>query len=242
LARHRDSQGVRPKLCGSGTVAVDSMPEGAGPYGHLHLAGNVWERVSDRWHPRVYSVSGPRVDPSGGEGEAKVLRGGDWSTFSTNMRVSNRFHDLVMGSAIGFRCARGDATPTPDKIEPLQYARLRGTVVAGTVGGGKLSGRALYVTAFETADLHGGVPIAGRSPVAEVRLVPTGDSSQPFALLVPQGGPYAVSAALDTGKGRGGAPASGSGGVGQAAAQVTAHGDLDGIVITLAPLPSLRRE
>lgn len=211
-ANHQVTDGGPPRLCVSDTVLADALPAGEGPYGHQHLAGNVWEFVSDAWHPAVYTQA-PRVDPGGAPGgEHHGLRGGGWNTFSTNMRVANRFHDLVMGSATGARCARPTVAPTPDTALPMELVTLRGTVRRID---GPLVGRALYVTAF---DAEGGAQ-PGRSPVAEVRLAPSGQDEQPFALRVPRGGTYLVSAALDGGTGgqkEGYGPASGSGGFGEA--------------------------
>ena len=71
------------------------------PYGHRHLAGNVWEYVADVWHPSVYT-NDSRTNPAGpASGDVHVLRGGGWNTFSTKMlSVANRFHDLIMGSQV----------------------------------------------------------------------------------------------------------------------------------------------
>ena len=111
-----------------------------GPYGNTHLAGNVWEYVADVWHPSVYS-SKPRENPAGVEvGQVHVLRGGGWNTFSTNMRNANRFHDLVMGSASGFRCARAFSNSKYDDVEPLIFSSVSGSITSPR----PLSGRALY--------------------------------------------------------------------------------------------------
>ena len=67
------------------------------------MSGNMFETFGT---PRPICPPS-RLDPSGpGTGDIHTLRGGGWNTFSTNMRSANRFHDLVMGSAAGFRCAR----------------------------------------------------------------------------------------------------------------------------------------
>jgi hypothetical protein len=234
LANHNSTEGGMPALCVSDTLPVDSLPAGAGPYGHLHLAGNVWEITADRWHPGVYG--GARKDPSGpAEGTTRALRGGGWNTFSTNMRVANRFHDLVLGSAAGLRCARPTAPGRPDAVAPLRLATVEGEVRAAS---GALAGRALYLTAFDAADAdpRTGMLAPGRSPVAEARFTPTGGPSLPFSLQVPVGGAYLLMAALDDGSGADKddyKSASGSGGFGQAQGAVKVDGDVQGVSIEL---------
>ncbi len=237
LANHQDTTRGRPQLCHSDTLPSRSGEAGAGPYGHLHLAGNVWEYVADSYHPTVYASAVPRRDPGGPAGGGfHVLRGGSWNTFSTNMRVANRFHDLVMGSATGIRCARPTVDVAPDVVEALQLATVVGTVEADS---GVIEGRSLYVTAFDAEDVDpvSGMLTPGRSPVAELRLEPAGMRRQPFALEVPVGAAYILSAALDSGTGArkdGYMSASGSGGFGSARQNpVRVDGEVDGIEITI---------
>jgi sulfatase modifying factor 1 len=237
LANHQSTASGRPSLCTSGPVQVDSMPEGAGPYGHLHLAGNVWELVADSYHPAVYGSG--RSDPGGPEGgEVHSLRGGSWNTFSTNMRVANRFSDLVLGSATGFRCARSEAQPTPDPVEPLQLVTVSGTLERES---GPMQGRAAYVTAFSWSDVDADSQMAapGRSPAAELKLVPTGGRELAFELRLPAG-TYAISGSLDDGSmGEEYGPASGSGGMGLAQQNpVEASEDVSGLRITLRSMPA----
>ena len=214
-ANHQLSTKGMPKLCVSDTLKVDSLPKGAGPYGHLHLSGNVWEYVLDAWHPQTYTQDRP-IDPAGPkQGDIHVLRGGGWNTFSTNMRNANRFHDLVMGSASGFRCARGGSL-NYDSVSPLEMVALQGSIY----GAPMIKGRALYVTAFDAADADpNGMLVPGRSPVAEIRLIPNGKKEQSFSLEVPKSRKYILSAALDAGTGAQKddyISASGSGGFGHA--------------------------
>jgi formylglycine-generating enzyme required for sulfatase activity len=237
-ANHQLSTLGMPKLCVSDTQKVDSLPQGAGPYGHLHLAGNVWEFVLDSWHPNTYQNNRPK-DPTGPKsGDIHVLRGGGWNTFSTNMRAANRFHDLVMGSASGFRCARNTTEGNADSIAPLEMVTVRGSIN----GAPQLKGRALYVTAFDAADADpNGMLAPGRSPVAEVRLTPNGETSQDFSLSVPKDGTYILSSALDAGTGaqkEDYLSASGSGGFGQAKQNpISTPKDTSGISITLMAAP-----
>jgi formylglycine-generating enzyme len=243
-ANHQLSSSGMPTLCKSDTLPADALPDGEGPYGHRHLAGNVWEYVSDFWHPEIYG--GTRVDPGGpAEGEMHVLRGGGWNTFSTNMRVANRFHDLVMGSATGFRCARPTVPPIPDDVEPLELVALSGTVDGSMLG--SLTGRALYISAFDSADADSqGMLAPGRSPVSELKLVPGGSAEQSFRIKVPKGGSYILSAALDSGGGAGKedyVSASGSGGFGHAEGNpISAEKETDGITISISPAPEPGKE
>ncbi|MEC8381546.1 MAG: SUMF1/EgtB/PvdO family nonheme iron enzyme [Myxococcota bacterium] len=238
LANHQLSTSQMPHLCHSDTLPVDQAHEGIGPYGHAHLSGNVWEYVQDYWHPKTYQSSS-RVNPSGPEnGDIHTLRGGGWNTFSTNMRSANRFHDLVMGSAAGFRCARNWTNTQADSIPPLELTTLQGTISSTK----PLLGRAIYVTAFaaEDADATGMVP-PGRSPIAEQRYEPNGENSQGFELRLPLGGNYILSAALDAGTGAQKdeyISASGSGGFGQARENpIDTSAPPTAITIVLTPPP-----
>ena len=239
LANHQLSTKGLPKLCVSDTLLPDALPKGNGPYGNTHLAGNVWEYVADVWHPSVYS-SEPRENPAGVEaGQIHVLRGGGWNTFSTNMRTANRFHDLVMGSASGFRCARSFSTPTYDDVEPLIFSTVSGRISSPRT----ITGRALYVSAFSAADADSrGMLIPGRSPVAEVRLTPNDSNEQTFTIDLPQG-IYILSAALDSGRGADKeeyVSASGSGGFGHAKQNpVTVKSAVTGIEIELRSAPMM---
>jgi formylglycine-generating enzyme required for sulfatase activity len=243
LANHQAVGERGPRLCQTRTMPVDSLPEGAGPYGHLHMAGNVWEIVADAWHPTVYRQGrgtnpvGPPALPGG----PRVLRGGGWNTFSTNMRTANRFHDRVMGSATGVRCASGMREPSVDLVQPLEMVTLSGTVQRQD--GAPMTGRALYVTAFDAAetDPASGMPAPGRSPAAEIRLNLSGGAVQIFELPVPQGGTYRVSAALDDGTGGTDLAAAGSGGVGMVAQPVSAAGSTSGLSVVLGPPPGHRQ-
>lgn len=235
LANHQLSTG-QPTICEG---AANVRARNTGPYGHVELAGNVWEWVADVYHPAVYRREPLRIDPTGpASGSLHVLRGGGWNTFSTNMRVANRLTSNLEGGANGFRCARSQAAGTVDAVEPLRTTWIRGTVVGGE---GPLVGRAVYVTAFAAADAMGGSGMVapGRSPVAELKLTPAGEASLPFALEVPVEGSYLLMVALDAGAPRttGGkwlAP-SGSGGFGMAEGNPLAVGTepLDGVNVTV---------
>jgi formylglycine-generating enzyme len=237
-ANHQLSNSQMPKLCASDTVLPDALPLGNGPYGHQHLAGNVWEFVLDVWHPSVYQEG--RIDPIGpNSGDMHVLRGGGWNTFSTNMRVANRFHDLVMGTAAGFRCARSFTKGNSDNVVPLSLQAISGTIQSEQA----LQGRALYVTAFDSNDADdSGMLAPGRSPISELRLTPNGKKQQTFSIKVPQGGSYILSAALDAGTGGkkdNYISASGSGGFGQAEENpISVTKERSGIVIRIQRPPN----
>ncbi len=127
---------VGPK--GQTTCDVGSFPEGQGPYGHLDLAGNVWEWCADDYDPYAYRR------PTAGEGKPgtcedikkaqdeirnaglrnftgtnpvpttceKVLRGGAFNYPGPGMRVTNRVHHPGAWRILvaGFRCARDEGT------------------------------------------------------------------------------------------------------------------------------------
>ncbi len=223
-----------PKPCVGAPVAAAAGAAGAGPYGHLHLAGNVWEPVSDVWNPETYRADTLRRDPGGPAGEGPtVLRGGAYNTFSTNLRVSNRMSSLVAGSAVGVRCARPTVEPSVDTPTPVATITLTGTLASDT----PLVGVAAYITAF-AAQGDAESPPLGASPVAEVRLTPNGLRTQPFSLTVPAAGPVLVFGSLDVGQSLDGVPRSGSGGVGRVSGPVATTQDVDGLVVFLAPLPA----
>ncbi len=116
------------------TKPVGSLPDGAGPYGHLDLAGNVWEWVADRYDPYAYrretaskGIPGTcdeimvtlkelkRKKMQGFTGKnpipeecENVLRGGAFNYFPFGLRSTNRVHHPGRWKMImaGFRCAR----------------------------------------------------------------------------------------------------------------------------------------
>lgn len=242
LANHQHTGGGVPTLCVSDTSPANDTAANPGPYGHQNLAGNVWEYTADLWHPHVYGPG--RRDPGGPTPGASalphVLRGGGWNTFSTNMRVANRFTDLVMGSAVGVRCARPTVEPVPDQPVPLQMVKVSGTLKRDE---GSFTGRAVYVVAFdnEDADPQSGMVPPGRSPVAERRFPPSGATEQEFSIDVPAGASYRIFASFDDGTGNDKdayRSSSGSGGIGMVQESIsTVSGPVEGISITIAKMP-----
>jgi formylglycine-generating enzyme len=98
--------------CLRDTSGVTIYNLGASRYGLHHMAGNVWEWVSD-WYSDDYYRSSPEENPQGPDtGTEKVLRGGSWKDDYAEIRSMNREAENPLHSShlIGFRCAR-DADP-----------------------------------------------------------------------------------------------------------------------------------
>ena len=228
-----------PQRCGDGPGPVDGTPRGAGPYGHLNLAGNVWEYVADSYHPSVYRSGRPENPAGPKDGRYRSLRGGAWDTFSTNMRVSNRFNDHLKGSTIGFRCVSSGAVPVIEDVALVQWSKV--SVKVRQKSGSPLRGRWLVVTAFDAQDINpqSGLPEPGRSPVSEVGIVPNGQPELDVEIEIPDGSHVRFSAALDMGTPEGPQPAASSGGIGWAPKNHTVNGaGSTGITLELAPLPA----
>jgi formylglycine-generating enzyme required for sulfatase activity len=94
--------------CFDDTTAVGSLPGGASPYGAVDMAGNVWEWVADAFDPDYYAAS-PETNPSGPDSDAhNVRRGGGWSSFERDLRVTRRADGAprhFFDGQMGFRCA-----------------------------------------------------------------------------------------------------------------------------------------
>jgi len=116
------------------TEDVGTHPKGAGPYGHLDLAGNVWEWVADMYDPYAYRRPGAaqgipgtcdeimktlkelkHANQQGFTGSnpipdecEHVLRGGAFNYDAFGLRSANRVHHPGRFRLImsGFRCAR----------------------------------------------------------------------------------------------------------------------------------------
>lgn len=92
------------------TVPVGRFPAGAGPFGVLDLAGNVWEWVSSAYRPYPYRANDGREDLRGIEVE-RGTRGGGHDSPPEDLRATQRGRHVsrrpVAGHHnIGFRCAR----------------------------------------------------------------------------------------------------------------------------------------
>ncbi|MBI5526315.1 MAG: SUMF1/EgtB/PvdO family nonheme iron enzyme [Deltaproteobacteria bacterium] len=106
---HEPGSGPEELGCGTqGTLPIGSRPGGASPSGVQDMIGNVWEWAAD-WFDASYYQNSPDTDPKGpATGSVRTVRGGGWSTISTqDLRASNRhgYDPKGANSSIGFRCA-----------------------------------------------------------------------------------------------------------------------------------------
>jgi formylglycine-generating enzyme required for sulfatase activity len=129
--------GHKPGAKGATTAVVGSHPNGAGPYGHLDLTGNVWEWTSDLYDPFAYRRSGAPDGIPGSCSEIletqnrlrktkqqgftgrnpipticeRVLRGGAFNYDAAGLRASNRVHHPETWRMLvaGFRCAKDES-------------------------------------------------------------------------------------------------------------------------------------
>ena len=93
---------------------VDSLPEGQSASGVFQLSGNVREWTQD-WYDAEYYPNAPDKNPKGPEtGILKVIRGGSWRSFDTDLRVTSRGKGgfALKTHGIGFRCARDSGSQT----------------------------------------------------------------------------------------------------------------------------------
>jgi formylglycine-generating enzyme required for sulfatase activity len=89
------------------TSPVGSFPAGASPYGHLDMAGNVWEWTAD-WYDAGYYQASPGRDPRGpASGASRSVRGGSWTNGIELIRSANRSSERPERflNVLGFRVA-----------------------------------------------------------------------------------------------------------------------------------------
>ena len=102
----------------SATLPVDSMKEGASPYGLHHMAGNVFEWVEDWYDPNFYKKSPHPVNTNGPNkpiwlggtgtyvdrlttGSKRVIRGGSWIAAEASITATHRFWNNPMNNSYG---------------------------------------------------------------------------------------------------------------------------------------------
>lgn len=91
---------------------VGSMPRGASPYGVHDMSGNAREWVQD-WYDKDYYQQAPKRNPKGPDKSLlKVIRGGGWRSFDSDIRAAARGKGgfALKTHGTGFRCARDMAT------------------------------------------------------------------------------------------------------------------------------------
>jgi formylglycine-generating enzyme required for sulfatase activity len=95
-------------------LPVGSLPVGRGPWGHLDLAGNVWEWCRDAWNDRAYGNRGDLTldpheadAPGGRPGVPRACRGGAFASELRCLRAAFRYWVLDLGRnhILGFRVA-----------------------------------------------------------------------------------------------------------------------------------------
>lgn len=92
-----------------GPALVGQYPHARGPFGHLDLAGGVWEWCQDMWDPSAYHHPDiwKQIDPvlEGEQAFSRVCRGGAWNSGAQNLRAACRSNNDSEGRGddIGFR-------------------------------------------------------------------------------------------------------------------------------------------
>ena len=98
------------------TTSVGSYPKGAGPFGALDQAGNVWEWCEDSLNAEDYRERVGQRDPlaTTGETTSRCLRGGSWLVEANSLAVAFRAGASASARTrnFGFRCL-SPAGPEP---------------------------------------------------------------------------------------------------------------------------------
>jgi len=87
---------------------VEGNPETSSIYGIKNMSGNVREWVAD-WYAPDYYQNAPIKNPPGPEtGILKVIKGGSWHSFKSDLRPASRGKGgfALKTDGIGFRCAK----------------------------------------------------------------------------------------------------------------------------------------
>lgn len=114
---YEDGRAVSSVPSATGTVPVNSFPNGTSPYGIYNMAGNVSEWVSDWYQGDFYTqqLNSAEANPKGpATGTQKVHRGGSWDTIPLFLRSVHRMSQApdAPGASIGFRCVASGPTAT----------------------------------------------------------------------------------------------------------------------------------
>ena len=90
------------------TAPVGSYADGVSVYGIHDLLGNVWEWCADWYDENVYEIHAAQNPKGPSEGLTRVLRGGAWIDYQSNLRTTNRMRAFptLKHMDIGFRCAK----------------------------------------------------------------------------------------------------------------------------------------
>lgn len=99
---------------------VGIYPSGAGPSGHLDLAGNVWEWCVNTLDEEPYGSRKPSGRDPGSRALERVLRGGGWDGPAPNLRSGYRgWNDSWYRSAgVGFRVAVAPSSTEAQTTSP----------------------------------------------------------------------------------------------------------------------------
>jgi len=104
--------GLRKATYSHSVYKLHSHPTDVGcyapnPFGLYDMCGNVLEWCNDMYDSEYYSRS-PQINPGGGRGSSRVIRGGCWSSKEKYCRSAARFHQkgTVMNDRVGFRVVR----------------------------------------------------------------------------------------------------------------------------------------
>ncbi|WP_447970908.1 formylglycine-generating enzyme family protein [Nitrospira sp. M1] len=128
------------------TLPVDSLPEGASPFGLHHMAGNVFEWVEDWYDPNFYKKLPHPVNTKGPlkpiwlggtgtyvdrltTGEKRVIRGGSWIAAKSSITSTHRFWNNPMnnsyGVGLGFRCAKAAPQSIVNDVRTLTIEAMK---------------------------------------------------------------------------------------------------------------------
>lgn len=93
----------------SDLLKVGSRPDGAGRFGHLDLAGSLWEWALDHYDATFYQSVTNCADCADLSGSTpRVIRGGNFNSLPKHLRGTGRASKppVVADAYAGFRCAR----------------------------------------------------------------------------------------------------------------------------------------